>query len=57
MPVRSTAEQNNAFLKALRAQVKTGADALQRGEFVEFDDSELERYLGRLIRRPRRRAR
>ena len=32
-------------LKALRAQIKAGIDALDRGEFVEVDDTELEDYL------------
>jgi antitoxin ParD1/3/4 len=29
-------------LKALRMQIKAGVDALQRGEFVEIDESDLE---------------
>jgi antitoxin ParD1/3/4 len=29
-------------LKALRAQIKAGVDALDRGDFVEVDDAELE---------------
>ncbi len=32
-------------LKALRAQIKAGADALRSGEFVEVDDDALDRYL------------
>jgi antitoxin ParD1/3/4 len=32
-------------LKALRLQIKAGVDALERGDFVEVDDSDLERYL------------
>jgi antitoxin ParD1/3/4 len=32
-------------LKALRAQIRAGADALRRGEFVEIDDGNLENYL------------
>ena len=32
-------------LKALRMQIKAGMDALQRGDFVEIDDSELDVYL------------
>lgn len=32
-------------LKALRAQIKAGIDALDRGDFVEVDDAELDDYL------------
>jgi len=32
-------------LKALRAQIKAGVDALDRGDFVEVDDADLEGYL------------
>jgi antitoxin ParD1/3/4 len=35
-------------LKALRAQLKAGTDALERGDFIEVDDADLERYLERL---------
>ena len=32
-------------LKALRAQIKAGFDALDRGDFVEVDDIDLDSYL------------
>lgn len=32
-------------LELLRSQVKAGAEALRRGDFVEIDEAELERYL------------
>jgi len=32
-------------LKALRAQIKAGVDALDRGDFVEVDDADLDDYL------------
>ena len=32
-------------LKALRTQIKAGADALARGEFVEIEDANLDTYL------------
>jgi antitoxin ParD1/3/4 len=32
-------------LKALRVQIKAGVDALERGEFTEFDAVDLEGYL------------
>jgi antitoxin ParD1/3/4 len=35
----------NIKLKALRAQLKSGTDALERGDFIEVDDADLERYL------------
>jgi antitoxin ParD1/3/4 len=35
-------------LNALRAQIKAGTDALERGDFIEVDDADLERYLERL---------
>ena len=43
MPVRDSLK-----LKALRAQVKAGTDALERGDFNEVDDPDLEGYLERL---------
>lgn len=46
-------------LKALRAQLKRGVDALARGAAVDLHDTELENYLVSLTRprRTRRRAR
>jgi antitoxin ParD1/3/4 len=44
-------------LKALRAQIKAGIDALDRGDFVEVDDAELEDYLEGLPAPSRDRAR
>lgn len=32
-------------LKALRVQIKAGVEALERGEFTEIADGDLERYL------------
>ena len=32
-------------LKGLRLQIKAGVDALDRGEFTEIADSDLDRYL------------
>ena len=43
MPTR-----NSIMLKVLRAQLKAGTDALGRGDFIEVDDADLERYLERL---------
>jgi antitoxin ParD1/3/4 len=44
MPVRYSLKLN-----ALRAQVKTGTDALERGDFIEVDDADLEMYLEPLM--------
>jgi antitoxin ParD1/3/4 len=38
-------------LKALRAQIKAGVDALDRGEFIELDDGGLDGYLEGLTTR------
>ncbi len=32
-------------LKALRVQIKAGVEALERGEFTEIADADLDRYL------------
>ena len=42
------AVRDSLKLNALRAQVKAGTDALERGDFIEVDDADLEIYLERL---------
>lgn len=44
-------------LKALRAQVKAGVEALERGEFVEVAGADLDHYLEGLSAAPRRQTR
>jgi antitoxin ParD1/3/4 len=44
-------------LKALRAQIKAGIDALDRGDFVEVDDAGLDDYLDGLAAPSDKRAR
>ena len=44
-------------LKALRIQVKAGVEAMERGEFAEVADYDLNRYLERLTVAPRKRPR
>jgi antitoxin ParD1/3/4 len=44
-------------LKALRAQIKAGVDALDRGDFVEVDDGDLEGFLEGLPTPSEQRAR
>jgi len=39
-------------LKALRMQIKAGVDALERGEFTEVADADLDRYLEGLAAAP-----
>jgi antitoxin ParD1/3/4 len=39
-------------LKALRAQIKAGLDALERGDFTEVAQAELDDYLEGLMVRP-----
>lgn len=41
-------KEDSLRLKALRAQIKAGTEALERGEFAEIDDVDLEGYLERL---------
>jgi hypothetical protein len=36
-------------LEMLRQQLQTGVDALERGDFADINDSELEDYLMRLV--------
>jgi len=44
-------------LKALRAQIKAGVAALDRGDFVEVDDAELDGFLDGLATPSGKRAR
>ena len=44
MPTRNI----SIMLKVLRAQLKTGTDALERGDLIEVDDADLESHLERL---------
>ena len=37
-------------LKALRLQIKVGVDAIERGDFTEVADADLEQYLDELAR-------
>jgi antitoxin ParD1/3/4 len=41
-------KEDTLKLKVLRAQIKAGTDALDRGDFTEVDDADLEGYLDRL---------
>jgi antitoxin ParD1/3/4 len=44
--------EDSLRLKALRAQVKAGVDALDRGDFAEVENADLEKYLERLPTMP-----
>jgi antitoxin ParD1/3/4 len=52
MPARDSIKLN-----ALRAEVKAGTDALERGDFIEVNDADLEIYLERLTTPAPKRAR
>ena len=41
-------KEDSLRLKALRAQIKVGTDALEGGDFTEIADADLEGYLERL---------
>ena len=41
-------DNKSGRLETLRLQIKAGVDALQRGEFTEIADADLERYLNGL---------
>jgi antitoxin ParD1/3/4 len=58
--LRERRRQDALKLRLLRAQIEVGIAALERGDAVELDDSELDAYitgLGAPARRRRRRAR
>jgi antitoxin ParD1/3/4 len=44
-------------LKALRMQLKAGVDALERGDFTEIDEADLDAYLDGLTAAPGKGAR
>jgi antitoxin ParD1/3/4 len=44
-------------VKALRAQLQAGIDALERGEFVQINEPDLAAYMTRLIAKRSRRGR
>jgi antitoxin ParD1/3/4 len=46
--LRQRQREDALKLKVLRAQIKAGADALDRGEFTEVADADLDRYLDTL---------
>jgi antitoxin ParD1/3/4 len=49
--------EDSLRLKALRAQIKAGVAALDRGDFAEVEDADLEGYLERLTTPATKRAR
>jgi antitoxin ParD1/3/4 len=52
--LRQRRNEDRLRLKALRAQIKAGIDALQRGDFADVDEGDLEQYLERLTVAPKR---
>jgi antitoxin ParD1/3/4 len=55
--LRQRRNEDRLRLRALRAQIKAGADALERGAFTEVDDADLEGYLEGLTTRAAKRPR
>jgi len=49
--------EDSLRLKALRARIKAGVDALDRGDFAEVEGADLEGYLERLTLPAAKRAR
>jgi len=49
--------EDDLKLRALRAQLQAGKEALDRGDFVELDAADLERYLTTAAVRSRKRSR
>jgi antitoxin ParD1/3/4 len=45
---KSRRRQDALKLEALRMRIKAGVDALERGDFIEIDEVDLENYLERL---------
>jgi antitoxin ParD1/3/4 len=50
-------KEDSLRLKALRAQIKAGVDALDRGDFAEVEGADLEDYFERLTTTAAKRAR
>lgn len=50
-------KEDRLRLTALRAQIKAGVEALDRGDFAEVDDADLENHLERLAAPVPKRAR
>lgn len=49
--------EDEVRLKTLRSELRAGIDALDRGDFVEIDDKDLDRYLEDMSSKPPRRRR
>ena len=50
-------KEDGLRLKALRAQIRVGVDALDRGDFAEVEDADLQGYLEQLTTPATKRAR
>ena len=50
-------KEDRLRLKALRAQIRVGVDALDRGDFAEVEDADLQGYLEQLTTPATKRAR
>jgi hypothetical protein len=56
-PEQDTFVETGAKLKALRVQLKVGTDALEREDFIEIDEADLDGCLERLTAAPGKGAR
>ena len=50
--LRQRRREDALKLEALRRQIDAGVGALERGEFIELADADLDAYLDRLAARP-----
>ena len=55
--LRQRRQEDALKLKALRVQLQAGVEALDRGDFVDIEESELEGYLNGLTVARRKRTR
>jgi antitoxin ParD1/3/4 len=55
--LRQRRREDALKLAALRQQIDAGIDQLDRGEFFEIDDADLDAYLDRVSDRPKNRVR
>ena len=42
-------QEHSAAIEELRAQIAVGLDALERGDFTEVDDADLDAFLDSLV--------
>ncbi len=55
--LRQRRREDALKLKALRVQIKAGVEALERGDFIEVEDGDIDEYLDGLTPTPGKGAR